>query len=60
MELDNSEMRNRPLSSGMTDKDPAEKTHFAFTDGAVLAEELGGGAGQLRNAESPVKLRHDR
>jgi hypothetical protein len=28
-----------------TDKDPAEKALFAFTDGAVLAEELGGGAG---------------
>jgi hypothetical protein len=25
----------------MTDKDPAEKALFAFTDGAVLAEELG-------------------
>jgi hypothetical protein len=25
----------------MTDKDPAEKALFAFTDGAVLAEGLG-------------------
>jgi hypothetical protein len=40
----------------MTDKDPAEKVLFAFTDGAVLAEELGGGAGQLRNAESPSSV----
>jgi hypothetical protein len=31
----------------MTGKDPAEKALFAFTDGAVLAEELGGGTGQL-------------
>jgi hypothetical protein len=37
-------MRKRPFSSGMTDKDPAEKALLAFTDGAVLAEELGGGA----------------
>jgi hypothetical protein len=30
----------------MTDKDPTEKALFAFTGGAVLTEELGGGAGQ--------------
>ncbi|WP_263597216.1 hypothetical protein [Metabacillus idriensis] len=30
----------------MTDKDPTEKAGFAFTGGAVLAEGLGGGAGQ--------------
>ncbi len=30
-----------------TDKDPAEKALFAFTDGAVLAEGLGGGARHL-------------
>ncbi|MCM3597411.1 hypothetical protein M4D55_16695 [Metabacillus idriensis] len=35
-----------------TDKDPAEKALFAITDGAVLAEELGGGAGQRRKADS--------
>jgi hypothetical protein len=29
-----------------TDKDPAEKALFAFAAGSVLAEELGGGAGQ--------------
>ncbi|WP_165970970.1 hypothetical protein [Peribacillus frigoritolerans] len=28
------------------DKDPTEKALFAFTGGAVLTEELGGGAGQ--------------
>jgi hypothetical protein len=30
-----------------TDKDPTEKALFAFTGGAVLAEELGGEAGHL-------------
>jgi hypothetical protein len=45
-------MWKRPFSSGMTDKDPAEKALFAFTDGAVLAEELGGGAGQLEMRNS--------
>ncbi|MFY0761507.1 hypothetical protein AB1K32_22175 [Metabacillus dongyingensis] len=51
MELDNSKCGNALFSTGMADKEPAEKALFAFTGGAVLAEELGGGAGQheMRN-----------
>jgi hypothetical protein len=40
-----------------TDKDPTEKALFAFYGGSVLAEELGGGAGQYRKAEPTVQLR---
>ncbi|TDL82483.1 hypothetical protein [Peribacillus frigoritolerans] len=38
------EKRNRLFRLGQTNKDPAEKALFAFTDGSVLAEGLGGGA----------------
>ncbi|MGG4492326.1 hypothetical protein [Metabacillus idriensis] len=46
MQPDTIEVRNRPVSSGMTDKDLAGKALFAFTDESVLAEELGDAAGQ--------------
>ncbi|KEZ51081.1 hypothetical protein AZ46_0210760 [Metabacillus indicus LMG 22858] len=37
-----------------SDKEAAEKALFAFTDGSVLTEELGDGAGHHRKAEGPV------
>jgi hypothetical protein len=40
----------------MTDKDPTEKALFAFTGGAVLAEELGGGAGQWEKRNRLIRL----
>ncbi|MRX53538.1 hypothetical protein GJU41_06105 [Bacillus idriensis] len=46
MELDNNEKRSRLFSPGMTDKNPAVKALFAFADGFVLAEGLGGGSGK--------------
>ncbi|MRX52384.1 hypothetical protein GJU41_00245 [Bacillus idriensis] len=41
-------MRNAEptVQTRQTDKDLAEKALFAFTDESVLAEGLGGGAGQ--------------
>ncbi|WP_191565273.1 hypothetical protein [Metabacillus idriensis] len=50
----NKEMRNRPFSSGMADKNPAEKSGFDFFDGFVLAEELGVGAGHPQKTVSRV------
>ncbi|MCM3598178.1 hypothetical protein M4D55_20675 [Metabacillus idriensis] len=44
------EVRNRPVSSGMADKDLAVKALFAFADESVLAEELGDAAGHHRSA----------
>ncbi|MDR0136336.1 hypothetical protein RFW18_01160 [Metabacillus idriensis] len=43
------------VQNRQTDKDPAEKALFAFTDGSVLAEELGGGARHHRKAEPTVQ-----
>jgi hypothetical protein len=48
-----------------TDKDPTEKALFAFTGGAVLAKELGGGAGQLEkrnrlSSDRQIRIRQKR
>ncbi|USK27387.1 hypothetical protein LIT32_18135 [Bacillus sp. CMF21] len=54
------EKRNRPFSSGMTDKDPTEKALFAFTGGAVLAERVGRWSWTMRKTEPTVQTRADR
>jgi hypothetical protein len=49
------EKRKRLVQLRQADKDQAEKALFAFTDGAVLTEELGAGARhECSNLLSPV------
>ncbi|USK33334.1 hypothetical protein LIT25_22895 [Bacillus sp. F19] len=57
MELDNLEKRNRLFSSDRQIRIHRKRPVFAFFGEFVLAEELGGGARQLRKAEPTVQLR---